>query len=86
MDHNRRTRIVTAAPRRANFRILSDKILECEWQAEQYRLQAEEVTDPVLRAELSELEKRWLYLARSYEFTERVARTLKRWQGEVVQP
>jgi hypothetical protein len=86
MDHNRRTRIVTASSGRAPFRILSDKILECEWQAEQYRLQAEEVTDPVLRAELSELEKRWLYLARSYEFTERVARTLERWQGEVVQP
>jgi hypothetical protein len=47
-----------------------------------------QLVHPVLRAELSELEKRWLYiyLARSYEFTERVARTLKRWQGEVVQP
>ena len=45
-----------------------------------------QLVHPVLRAELSELEKRWLYLARSYEFTERVARTLKRWQGEVVEP
>jgi hypothetical protein len=45
-----------------------------------------QLVHPVLRAELSELKKRWLYLARSYEFTERVARTLTRWQGEVVQP
>jgi hypothetical protein len=37
---------------------------------------------PRTRAELSELEKRWLYLVRSYEFTERVARTLNRWQEE----
>ena len=28
------------------------------------------------------MEERWIYLARSYEFTERVALTLSRWRDE----
>ncbi len=61
---------------------LSDEIEECRRYAEDCRQRARAATDLVLRAELSDMEERWLYLARSYEFTERVALTLSRWRDE----
>jgi hypothetical protein len=64
------------------LRNLNDEIQECRRYAEDYRRRARAATDPVLRAELSDMEERWIYLARSYEFTERVALTLSRWRDE----
>jgi hypothetical protein len=64
------------------LRNLNDEIEECRRYAEDYRRRARAATDPVLRAELSDMEERWIYLARSYEFTERVALTLSRWRDE----
>jgi hypothetical protein len=64
------------------LRNLNDEIEECRRYAEDCRRRAQAATDPVLRAELSDIEERWLYLARSYEFTERVALTLSRWRDE----
>ena len=57
---------------------------ECRRYAEDYRRRAQAATDPVLRAELSDMEEYAgiSYLARSYEFTERVALTLSRWRDE----
>jgi hypothetical protein len=67
------------------LRNLNDEIEECRRYAADYRRRARAATDPALRAELSDMEERWLYLARSYEFTERVALTLSRWRDEVEQ-
>ena len=64
------------------IRNLNDEIEECRRYAEDCRRRAQAATDPVLRAELTDIEERWLYLARSYEFTERVALTLSRWRDE----
>jgi hypothetical protein len=64
------------------IRNLNDEIEECRRYAEDYRRRAQDASDPALRAELSDMEERWIYLARSYEFTERVALTLSRWRDE----
>jgi hypothetical protein len=59
---------------------VNDEIRECDRLAEECWSRAQEATDQVVRAELSEMRRRWLYLARSFEFTERIALTLRRWR------
>jgi hypothetical protein len=53
---------------------LSNEIRECYQHAEDCRRRADEATDPVTKRDFLETEKRWLSLARSYEFAERLSR------------
>ena len=43
------------------LRNLNDEIEECRRYAEDCRRRAQAATDPVLRAELTDIEERWLY-------------------------
>jgi len=47
---------------------LSEQICECMQHAEDCARKAAAQTDPKLREDFLELERRWLFLARSYEF------------------
>jgi PAS domain S-box-containing protein len=49
---------------------LSDQIRACHERAADAKTKADVTNDPVLRAEFLEMETRWLFLARSYGFTE----------------
>jgi hypothetical protein len=51
---------------------LSDKIRACLEHAEDCARHAETQTCPSLKEDFLDMERRWLFLARSYEFTERV--------------
>jgi hypothetical protein len=53
---------------------LSDKIRECHLHAEDCERQAQLQTDPALRQDFLDTAARWLKLAQSYEFTERLQR------------
>jgi hypothetical protein len=52
---------------------LSAEIRECHRHAENCAQQAAAQTDLKLKSDFLDLELRWLFLARSYEFTHRVA-------------
>jgi len=54
------------------LRNLSEEIRECYRHAEDCARKAASHTDPQTRSDFMELETRWLFLARSYEFTERL--------------
>jgi hypothetical protein len=57
---------------------LSEKIRECYQHAEDCERQAKIQTDPALRQDFLDSAARWIKLAHSYEFTERLTRfTLK---------
>jgi PAS domain S-box-containing protein len=49
---------------------LSDQICDCYERAAEAKEQADATNDPALKAEFLNTERRWLTLARSYEFTE----------------
>ena len=49
---------------------LSEEILECYRHAEESRRSAEAAIDPSEKAEFLLTERRWLSLARNYEFAE----------------
>jgi len=51
---------------------LSEEICECFRHAEDCARKAAAQSCPKLKQDFLELERRWLYLARSYEFTERL--------------
>ena len=51
---------------------LSEQIRECLEHAEECARKAGAQTDPKIKADFLDLERRWLLLARSYEFTERL--------------
>ena len=51
---------------------LSEQIRECLQHAENCARKAAAQTDSKIREDFLELERRWLFLARSYEFTERL--------------
>jgi hypothetical protein len=51
---------------------ISDQIRECLQHAEECARKATTQTDPGLREDFLQLEKRWLGLARSIEFVERL--------------
>jgi hypothetical protein len=57
---------------------LSGEIVECYQHAEGCARRAESEPDPGLRQDFLDMERRWLFLARSYEFTERLERLLPR--------
>jgi hypothetical protein len=54
------------------LRKLSNEIAECYRHANDCRRKADEAKIPTAKAELLEMERRWLFLAQSYEFTERL--------------
>jgi hypothetical protein len=51
---------------------LNEQIRECLQHAENCARKAAAQTDSKLREDFLELEQRWLFLARSYELTERL--------------
>ena len=51
---------------------LSEEICECYRHAENCARNAVDRTDPKIKVDFLDLERRWLVLARSYEFTERL--------------
>jgi hypothetical protein len=51
---------------------LSEQIRECYRHAEDCARKATSQTDPQTKADFLDLERRWLLLAQSYEFTERL--------------
>src|SRR5215467_14960262 len=51
---------------------LSEKVQACLERAFEAERKAWESADPALKADFLEMEKRWLALAQSYEFTERL--------------
>lgn len=56
---------------------LSDKISECLAYAADARERANAATDPSLRADLLDMELRWLRLVESYRFVEQASRFLE---------
>jgi hypothetical protein len=53
---------------------LSNEIRECYQRAGDCRRRAEETTDPATKRDFLEMEKRWLSLARSYDFADQISR------------
>jgi hypothetical protein len=51
---------------------VSEQIRECYRHAEDCARKAAAQTDPKLKEDFLDMERRWLFLTRSYEFTERV--------------
>ena len=51
---------------------LTEEIAECYRRARESREQSERTPDLSLKQDFLDLERRWLSLARSYEFSERV--------------
>jgi hypothetical protein len=51
---------------------MSEQIRECYRHAEDCARKAAAQADPMLKRDFLDLERRWLVLARSYEFTERL--------------
>jgi len=60
---------------------LSEDIAECYCRAQEARQKAEQTTDPSIKGDFYDLERRWLFLAHSYEFTERLSEFQKRPTG-----
>jgi hypothetical protein len=52
---------------------LSGDIRECLQHAEDCARKAAALTDPKVKQDYLDMEQRWLSLARSYEFTERIS-------------
>ena len=52
---------------------LSEEICECYMRAAQARMYANYAHDPKVKQDFLDMERRWLNLARSYEFTERLS-------------
>lgn len=55
---------------------VSADIALCHRHAEEARRKALDATDPDIRADFLDIERRWLALAQSYEFAERLGRVL----------
>jgi hypothetical protein len=51
---------------------LSKQIRECLDHAEDCRCKAADLTDPKLKEDFLDMERRWLALAQSYDFTQRI--------------
>ncbi len=49
---------------------LSEEIRECFQRAAESKRRADETADPAAKADFLDMEKRWLFLAHSYEFAE----------------
>jgi hypothetical protein len=51
---------------------LSERIRECNQHAEECARKADAQIDPTLKQDFLDMEKRWLALARSFEFSQRL--------------
>ena len=65
---------------------LNDDVRECCRHAEECALKAAAQTDPKAKQELLDLEQRWLSLARSFGFSELLAKGFKRAEHEPLPP
>ena len=54
--------------------VLGESIRDCYGHAEHRRRRAKEQSDPLLRQDFLDCERRWLLLARGYELAERLER------------
>ena len=63
-----------SSPQCFNAGRLSEDIRECYQLARDCALRAKAEADPQLRQDFLDMERRWLFLARSYEFTRRLGR------------
>jgi hypothetical protein len=54
---------------------LSEDIRECYQLAKECARRAKAEADPQLRQDFLDMERRWLFLARSYEFTRQLGRS-----------
>jgi hypothetical protein len=52
---------------------LSKEIRECHFHAEECKRRADTAMTPAAKTDFLEMERRWLSLAHSYEFTERLS-------------
>ena len=52
---------------------LTNEISECYRRAEEARQRAMASTDAATKVDYLDMERRWLFLARSYEFSERLS-------------
>jgi hypothetical protein len=52
---------------------IKDEIAECHRHAAECREKAEQATDPDMKRDLVALERSWLFLASSYELSERLS-------------
>ena len=57
--------------------ILSETIRDCYGRAEHCQRRAKEQSDPILRQDFLDCERRWLLLARGYELAECMETTAK---------
>jgi hypothetical protein len=53
---------------------LTEEIAECYRQARECRERAKQSPDPTTKEDFFNMERRWLSLARNYEFAERLSR------------
>ena len=56
---------------------LGKEISECYSLADRARRNAKTATDPHTKQDFAEMERRWLFLAHSYEFSERLSHFTK---------
>ena len=52
---------------------IKGEIADCHLQAAECREKADQTSDPDMKRDLLSLERSWLFLARSYEFGERLS-------------
>jgi hypothetical protein len=62
---------------RLNADRLSEDMRECYQLARDCAVRAKAEADPQLRQDFLDMERRWLFLARSYEFTRRLGRIVQ---------
>jgi hypothetical protein len=55
------------------LRKLTEEIAECYRPAAEAKARAEQAHDPGLKQDFLDMERRWISLAHSYEFTERLS-------------
>ena len=60
---------------------VSGPVRECRQYADDCAGRAKALSDPVLRQELKDMQRRWLSLARSYEFTNDLIHQSKKRRG-----
>ena len=61
---------------------LSDEISECYRLAAEARQKADAANDPSTKGDFLNLERRWLFLAHSYEFSERLTLFTSQWHPQ----
>ena len=63
---------------------LSEQIGECYRHAEKARRMANSATNPNIKADFLDVERRWLFLAHRYELSDRLQHLNDRWRKRTV--